>query len=87
MSIFLTSADFSDKIAEKFKEKSMLFEPDVDKLVEMVGNRYIAAVIIGARAKYFGNQTNLLFNGNTNLAINQAANEIANGELTGVQSK
>ena len=41
----------------------MLFEPPIDLLVERVGCRYAAAVIVGARAKDLENKIPTLLNG------------------------
>ncbi len=65
----------------------MLFEPPIDLLVERVGCRYAVAVIVGARAKDLANKIPTLLNGSANLAIDYAANEVARGEVIGVQSK
>ena len=65
----------------------MLFEPPIDLLVERVGCRYAAPVIVGARAKDLENKIPTLLNGSANLAIDYAANEVARGEVIGVQSK
>ncbi len=65
----------------------MLFEPPIDLLVEKVGCRYAVAVIVGARAKDLENKIPTLLNGSANLAIDYAANEVAQGEVIGVQSK
>lgn len=65
----------------------MLFEPPIDLLASIAGCRYAVAVIVGARAKDLENKIPTLLNGSANLAIDYAANELARGEVIGVQSK
>ena len=65
----------------------MLFEPPIDLLVEKLGCRYAVAVVVGARAKVLENKIPSILNGSSNLAIDYAANEVAKGEVVGVQSK
>ena len=65
----------------------MLFEPPIDLLAKLAGCRYAVAIIVGARAKDLENKIPTLLNGSANLAIDHAANELARGELIGVQSK
>lgn len=65
----------------------MLFEPPIDLLVKKEGCRYAVAVIVGARAKDLANKIPTILNGSDNLAIDYAANEVARGEVIGVQSK
>ena len=65
----------------------MLFEPPIDKLTKLSGCRYAAVVIVGARAKDLINKISAMINGSSNLAIDYAANEVARGEVVGVQSK
>lgn len=65
----------------------MLFNPPIDVLVKAAGNRYAVAVIVGARAKDLINKISTSLNGNSNLAIDYAAEEVARGEVVGVKSK
>ena len=44
-------------------------------------------MIVGARAKDLANKIPTILNGSDNLAIDYAANEVARGEVIGVQSK
>ena len=64
----------------------MLFDPPIDLLVKQVGCRYMAAVVVGARAKDLINKISTTLNGNSNLAIDYAAEEVARGEVVGVKS-
>lgn len=65
----------------------MLFEPPIDLLTNLIGNRYAVAVVVGARAKDLINKIPTLLNGSSNMAIEYAANEVARGEVIGVSSK
>ncbi len=65
----------------------MLFEPPIDTLAKIAGNRYAVSIIVGARAKVLENKIATLINGSGNLAIDYAANELLKGEIVGVQSK
>lgn len=65
----------------------MLFEPPIDLLVKVAGNRYAVASIVGARAKTLINKIPAMLNGSANLAIDHAANELLRGDITGVSSK
>lgn len=65
----------------------MLFEPPIDLLAKKTGCRYAVCVIVGARAKDLENKIPTILNGSANLAIDYAANEVAKGEVVGVQSK
>ena len=65
----------------------MLFEPPIDLLAKLAVCRYAVAIIVGARAKDLENKIPTLLNGSANLAIDHAANELARGEVIGVQSK
>lgn len=62
----------------------MLFEPPIDLLTNLIGNRYAVAVIVGARAKDLINKIPTMLNGSSNMAIEYAANEVARGEVIGV---
>ena len=66
------------------KEFIMLFEPPIDLLTNLIGNRYAVAVIVGARAKDLINKIPTMLNGSSNMAIEYAANEVARGEVIGV---
>lgn len=66
------------------KENVMLFEPPIDLLTNLIGNRYAVAVVVGARAKDLINKIPTLLNGSSNMAIEYAANEVARGEVIGV---
>ncbi|HJD05950.1 MAG TPA: DNA-directed RNA polymerase subunit omega [Candidatus Onthoplasma faecipullorum] len=65
----------------------MLFEPPIDLLTNLIGNRYAVAVVVGARAKDLINKIPTMLNGSSNMAIEYAANEVARGEVIGVSSK
>lgn len=65
----------------------MLFEPPIDLLTNLIGNRYAVAVVVGARAKDLINKIPIMLNGSSNMAIEYAANEVARGEVIGVSSK
>ena len=69
------------------KENLMLFEPPIDLLTNLIGNRYAVAVVVGARAKDLINKIPTMLNGSSNMAIEYAANEVARGEVIGVSSK
>lgn len=69
------------------KENIMLFEPPIDLLTNLIGNRYAVAVVVGARAKDLINKIPTMLNGSSNMAIEYAANEVARGEVIGVSSK
>ena len=64
----------------------MLFEPPIDLLVKQTGCRYAAAIIVSARAKELMSKIAASLNGNSNLAIDYAAEEVARGEVVGTKS-
>jgi len=65
----------------------MLFEPPIDLLVNVAGNRYAVAAIVGARAKTLINKIPTMLNGSANIAIDYAANELLRGDVVGANSK
>jgi len=65
----------------------MLFEPPIDLLVKVAGNRYAVATIVGARAKAIISKMPTLLNGSANNSIDYAANELLRGEVVGEASK
>lgn len=64
----------------------MLFEPPIDDIVEAAGNVYVATVVMAARAKELQNKIPALLEGNNNLAIQYAAQEVCNKEVIGVNT-
>lgn len=64
----------------------MLFEPPIDDVVNAAGNVYIATVLMSARAKELQNKIPALLEGNNNLAIYYAAQEVCNKEVIGINT-
>lgn len=65
----------------------MLFEPPIDLLVKIAGNRYAVAAIVGARAKALIGKIPTMLNGSANNAIDYAAKELLHGDIIGDGSK
>ena len=61
--------------------------PPIDLLVNVAGNRYAVAAIVGARAKALISKMPNMLNGSANQAIELAANELLCGEVVGENSK
>lgn len=59
----------------------MLFAPPIDDLVKTVGNRYALTVLMAGRARELQKKIPAMLEGNSNIAISVAAEEIYKGEV------
>ena len=59
----------------------MLFEPPIDDLVKVTGNKYALTVLMAARARELNKKLSGMTQGNANTAIGMAADEVLSGEI------